>query len=203
MCGYTWHKKIKHCSGYSNVQRKAAHRLSRIAYARLEDDKYVAVIKFKWWIILIFILALLIGFAFVAYNPGANVPKSENRPYVIEPEKTENEAMTLPWSDLYITVPGYKECVIDGNNRAFQVYNPENNECLMEYIVLIKGNEVSQSHRLRPGETENLDFYDRLVNGKYTMDVVAGACSLDGTTVFNSVKQTIHLTVIKGDNDNE
>lgn len=203
--GYVRFRKIKPCKGYKAAEKRAEAHISKITAGRpLEDGKYAAVVRFRLLPLLIPIAAFMLILGIVmAITPKAAVREKESEPeteassaeYIIPPEEvtsTEN-VKENEYAGLYISVPGYTEFRLDSQERGISLYNPPDNECVLQYYVYIKDRLVASSGVLASGDAEKVDFYDVLTAGKYTVKLVAQAYSKDGKTRFNSVSQQITL----------
>ncbi len=197
VAGYVRFRKIKPCKGYKDAENKAALRLSKITAGRpLEDGKYAAVVRFRLLPFLIPAAAFLLVLGILkGITADAMVREEETSEYVLEPEPqpvTERSTENI-YAGLYISVPGYTDCGISAGQRGLTLYNPPENECLLQYSIYIRDSLVASTGRLEAGEYESVDFYDRLAPGRYTAELIAKAYSRDGKTEFNSVSQQIIL----------
>lgn len=196
--GYVRFRKIKPCKGYQAAENKAALQLSKITAGRpMENGGYAAVVRFRLLPFLIPLAVLLSALGVLrAISTKAVVREEETTAYVIIPEEeprtaglTENE-----YAGLYISVPGYTDCRLSARERSLALYNPPGNECILQYQVYVQESLVAATGMLAAGETESVDFYDRLTAGQYKLELVANAYSLDGKTRFNTVSQQITLS---------
>ena len=207
--GYVRHKKVKECRDYKEACRHADRTLSRIKGGRpLENDKYAAVIGFRWLFLLLFFLALflLLLLMWMYFFKPAKADERETQA-TAEAETTsatevetfipdETIVVTKPcYEDLYITIPGMTEAELSENNQELLLFNPEENGCLLLYELYIEGRQVASTDKLKPGEAQAVNFYEHLTSGIYEVECVATGYSSDGETRYNSGTQNIRLTV--------
>ena len=197
MTGYVRFRKIKPCKGYKDAENKAALRLSKITAGRLlENGKYAAVVRFRLLPFLIPAAAFLLVLGILkGITADAMVREEETSEYIFEPEPepvTERGTENI-YAGLYISVPGYTDCVLSEGQRGLSLFNPPENECLLQYSIYIRDSLVASTGLLEAGEYGSVDFYDRLAPGRYTAELIAKAYSRDGKTEFNSVSQQITL----------
>lgn len=201
--GFVRFRKVKPCKGFKDAEHKASARLSKIYAGRLQEDgSYAAVIRFRliiWLIPLILILALLISLAIKSSNAGAKERETETQaeyhrvlpvPDVTVPEPADGENR---YEGLYIDIPGYCDCAVDGSNRGIMTYNPENNMCVMKYEFFTEGTMIAQTDIMAAGMAEYVDIYDAIQEGKNTVTVQTKSFSEDRRTEFSSVTQTIEI----------
>lgn len=196
--GYVRFKRIKPCKGYKDAENKAALRLSRVKAGRpLPGGGYAAVIRFRllpFLIPLAVILSVLVILR--ATSPKAAVREIPTVGNIIPPKAEPATAgLTLnEYAGLYISVPGYTDCALNASNRTLTLYNTPDNACILQYKLYISDSLVAVTGMLTAGESESVDFYDRLAAGQYELEIVANAYSADGETSFNTVAQQIILT---------
>lgn len=197
MKGYVRFKKVKPCKGYKAAENRAALHLSRIKAGRpLEDGGYAAVVRFRLLPFLIPLAVILLIFGILrSISTKAIVRDEETTEYIIIPEPESVTAEILPneYAGLYISVPGYTDFRVNARERSVSLYNPPDNECILQYSIYINGELVASTEKLGAGETAEADFYDRLAAGRYTMQLIAEAYSQDGKTRFNTVSQQITI----------
>lgn len=208
--GFVRFKKVKPCKGYKDAEDKASVRLSKIHAGRpLEDGSYAAVIRFRliiWLIPFILFLALIIGLMIRSSSTGAKERETQSQteyhnvvpiPDITEPEPVYEKNR---YAGLYIDVPGYSDCAIDGSNRGLMAYNPENNSCVMKYEFFTGDRMIAQTETLPAGMAEYVDVYDAMQKGENTVAIQTRSFSEDGKTEFNSVMQEITITKIQEEN---
>ena len=195
--GYVRFKKVKPCKGYKAAENRAALHLSRIKAGRpLEDGGYAAVVRFRLLPFLIPLAVILLIFGILrSISTKASVREEETTEYIIvpEPEPATAEILQNEYAGLYISVPGYTDFRVSAGERSVNLYNPPDNKCILQYSIYIQDELVASTEKLDAGETAELDFYDRLASGSYTVNLIAEAYSQDGETRFNTVSQQITL----------
>ncbi len=193
--GYVRFKKIKPCKGYKEAKKKALWHLSRVYKARPnEDGSYAAVIRFNWIFIIIPLLVFLIFINIMMQRPKAKIREEIQTPFYIDPESViEDYSNNI--TELYINVPGFSDINMDESNHIMSLYNPEENEAILQYEIYIQNQLVESTEGILPGMDVEINFYERLSKGMYKMKIITKACSLNGETEYNSVSQTIQLTV--------
>ena len=201
VAGYVRYKKIKPCGGFKEAKQKAAFHLSRIKGGRpMGDNQYAAVAGFRLIVFLIPVFLLLMAGIFLMWRQpeikATEIP-TDKPDEIILPDETAPETFRRvgQYEELYICVPGYSDCIWDEENHGLLVYNPQDNRCIMEYVVYASGQDAARTELLPPGESAVIDFYDRLEKGVYSVEMNAKSYSFDRLTEFNSVYQKIQVTV--------
>ncbi len=197
MRGYVRFKRVRTCKGYKAAQSRAALQLSKIKAGRpLEDGGYAAVVRFRLLPFLIPLAVILLAFVIIrSISPKALVKEEKTTKQIIMPEPESATAGILQneYAGLYISVPGYTDFMVNSAQRGIALYNPPDNQCILQYGLYIKDELVASTGMLEAGASENVDFYDRLSAGNYTLTLVARAYSRDGRTEFNTVSQQVIL----------
>lgn len=199
VAGYVRYRRIRECKGYDKARKRAARHFSKVIAGRpMENNCYAAVVRFRLIVFLIPIVMLVIALLlFMRRQSDVKAIEVETTSAgVVHPDETIAPVdMESRYAGLYINVPGFSDMVWNEQSHVIPVYNPENNECIMTYTIKASGENVATSRSLAPGESEMLDFRDRLESGVYDVEIIAAACSLEEDTQFNSVYQKVKLTV--------
>lgn len=194
--GFYRRRRIRPCSGYRQAKRRAILQLSAPKGGILFDDGTCAVhIRFKWliWLVPFSILAMIFMMSNIT-TKGIELPTKELAS-MIYPEAGSATQETSSNINLSIQVPGFSDLFFNQSNHRILLYNPKDNQCLMQYQIYIQEELVYQTILLEPEEREEGDFYQRLTTGEYQLTIIARGYSLDQNTVYNSVKQNIRLKV--------
>lgn len=197
--GYVRFRRIKECKGYEQASKKAARHLSVIKAGRpVGDNRYAAVVRFRLIVYLIPAVLLMLGALFFISrrsDVGALEIETTSAGRILPDSTVPEIDMESMYAGLYISVPGFSDMVWEDDTHGLAVYNPADNQCVMQYKVRAAGEIIAESGRLNPGEREKIDLTGRLGPGVYELEIIADSCSLDDGTQFNSVYQQVTLTV--------
>lgn len=195
--GYVRFRKIKECSGYKEIKRKASNHLSTVKYGReLADESVVAVVRFKWYLFLIFLATVMLLTLLVTSKAKGNPPEEIEDVFPLTKEESLPEIPLEEETIKYISVPGYSDLEIAEDTREIFVYNPDKNDCTMHFEFYIQEVLVATSRDLLPGESDFVDFYDKLEkNGQYNLKILCKSYGTRDNAEYNSVQQQVKLKV--------
>lgn len=193
--GYTRFKKVKPILGYKKAQDWADRHLSRIDKARInEDGTYVVVMRFEWvWLLIPIVMLALLAFLLV-HNAKAMepIPTTDSE---IEVSNTMEQVTHSESSNDYISIPGYTDLTISEEFQRLIVYNPTDNDCRLVYKAYVEDRCLWETRALDAGEDEEVDIYNNMQSGQYTIKLVAEAYAVPNNAKLNSVSQTINVKV--------
>lgn len=191
VCGIVRFKKVKECAGYKKAKEMASDRFSKIKGGRIiADNRYAAVIRFRWFVFLV--LFLLAGLAFFLIS--RNSTKAEVRPVGEYETVTQPEAVFDKIEPGMMDIPGFGDITLSEGREEIVIYNPPENVCGLKYTFSIGNNVLFESDIIRPGQERVVNFRAQLIKAAYRLTILTTGYDKDGTRL-NSVVQNVILTV--------
>lgn len=191
--GFVRFKKVHKCNGYKDAGHKAAVRFSKITGGRiLENNKYAAVIRFRWIILLILfaLVALLFGiWRITGHAEEKDAEKIVPATIDVLPS-VDNRGDFIPDT---MDVPGFSDITLTDEYKNIILYNPSSNYCMLKYTIISDGICLYESGYLHPGDVVEADIFNRLVKGIYSVEIITTGYTEEAKEL-NSARQNINIT---------
>lgn len=191
--GFVRFKKVHKCKGYKDAGHKAAIRFSKITGGRiLGNDRYAAVIRFRWIILLLLLALVALLFGIWRITGHAEEKAAEKIvPATIDVlPSTDNRGDFIPET---MDIPGFSDITLTDEYKNIILYNPSSNHYMLKYTILAGEVSLYESGYLHPGDVEEADIFNRLVKGIYSVRIITTGYAEEAKEL-NSVRQNIIIT---------
>lgn len=165
-------------------------------YTVLDDDDFVAVVRFRFLFLLLplllFLLIFLIIFTLWIRRPTDDKPglKFETEHAIEEPE--ERSAYTET-----IDVPGYSRVILNSSKKEMQLVNPEGNSVYFMYTLTEGDEEIHKTDAILPGNSVMVDLWSKLDAGDHQVLLSISTFDIETEEACNGTSQRVTVVVEK------
>lgn len=151
------------------------------------NDKYLGFIK-----LIVTTVLLLISFGVFLHICDNDVNKSNGVGVIWNGKQNIDSAATAE----YVAIPGITDLTLVSNKKEQKVnlYNPEQNNCLMSFCIVVNDETIWQGGKLNPGfGYYDIELLKTLSKGDYIGELITRCYSIENETELNGSKMKINI----------
>lgn len=178
---------------YRRIEKKSYHRTK--GYIDIGDDKYVRVLKFNIFAVILPILILLLFLLFADLMRNDRLPQVGDLIGFEDTDDISDDPATNFVS--YVDVPGFKEEIsLSEGIPNLALRNPQKNEWNLYYTISESGKQIYETKMITPGKQHDCDLYHILDGGVHTITIATYTATEDGHSTGQPVAtQTIRVNI--------